>query len=253
MQPAKFTGSPVFPELAAVPTGEIARPVCLMRAILATTLANVTDRYTQDVLTSDWKMPPMSRSQQIRTKRDLLVETGWHEAVVQVEKAGGMQVVHLEDHNGTVPAFLLEGIDNLRNVIHNFRSNPDRRMVILVNHLAPGVREQCIVDEAFTIPEAHEHVLVLEHFYIKIWQPMRPKRFGWSQWPVIPRGISWKHGILVALDWPHATQADFDRGWKKILGTVRSYANLQPKLLERIEKPIDFVTSEREFLRTRWG
>ena len=71
---------------------------------------------------------------------------------------------------------------------------------------------------------------------------MRPERLGWSQWPTIPRGTSWKHGILAELGWPHASQADVAHGWKRILGTVRTYADLQPELLGRVEELIDFVT-----------
>ena len=54
---------------------------------------------------------------------------------------------------------------------------------------------------------------------------------GWQQWPVIPRGTSWKHGICAELGWPHDTQADIARAWKRILGTVRTYADLEPTLL----------------------
>ena len=45
------------------------------------------------------------------------------------------------------------------------------------------------------------------------------------------------------LGWPHATQTDVALGWKKILGTVRSYADLEPSLLGRVEELIDFVTA----------
>ena len=61
--------------------------------------------------------------------------------------------------------------------------------------------------------------------------------------PVIPRGTDWKHGICAAFGWPHGSQADIARAWKRILGTVRSYADLEPTLLGRVEELIDFVTS----------
>ena len=43
-----------------------------------------------------------------------------------------------------------------------------------------------------------------------------------------------------------ASQADVAQGWKRILGTVRSYADLEPALLGRVEELIDFVTAEPE-------
>ncbi|WP_265447272.1 DUF3097 domain-containing protein [Flexivirga meconopsidis] len=137
----------------------------------------------------------------------------------------------------------LDGVDDLRAVIRDFAPTADRRMGVLVDHLVPGTKEQRIVDEALAIPEAREDVLVLGHPYVDVWQSVRPERLGWQQWPVIPRGTSWKHGILAELGWPHATQADVAQGWKRILGTVRTYADLQPELLGRVEELIDFVTA----------
>ena len=58
------------------------------------------DRYGNDVLSGDWRAPKRGRSVDLPAERDLVVEeveTGWVGAVVRVEKAGGMHVVHLED------------------------------------------------------------------------------------------------------------------------------------------------------------
>jgi hypothetical protein len=66
---------------------------------------------------------------------------------------------------------------------------------------------------------------------------------GIEEWPVIPRGTDWKHGICAAFGWPHADQADIARAWRRILGSVDSYADLEPDLLGRVEELIDFVTS----------
>ena len=41
-----------------------------------------------------------------------------------------------------------------------------------------------------------------------------------------------------------ATQADIAQAWKRILGGVRSYADLEPALLGRVEELIDFVTTD---------
>lgn len=292
------------------------------------TLALVTDRYGTDVLSSDWRAPRRGRSQPVEATRDLVVEevqTGWCGAVVAVEKAGGMHVVHLEDRQGRTKAFplgpgfllegkpveltapksaakaalaeqrqanartasgsvavhnakarvasgsrilvegrhdaelvekvwgddlriegvvveMLDGVDDLAAVIRDFAPSRDRRLGILVDHLVAGTKETRIVEEARRAARS-EHVLIVGHPYVDVWQSVRPERLGWSQWPVIPRGTSWKHGILAELGWPHAHQADVAHGWKRILSTVRSYADLQPELLGRVEELIDFVTA----------
>jgi hypothetical protein len=41
---------------------------------------------------------------------------------------------------------------------------------------------------------------------------------------------------------PHENQADIARAWQRILGSVRSFADLEPELLGRVEQLIDFVT-----------
>ena len=45
-----------------------------------------------------------------------------------------------------------------------------------------------------------------------------------------------------ALGWPARDQADIARTWQRILGSVRSYRDLDPALLGRVEELIDFVT-----------
>jgi DUF3097 family protein len=78
----------------------------------------VTDRYGSDVLSGDWRAPRGGRSKEVEAETGLVVEdveTGWCGAVTRVEKAGGMQVVHLEDRRGRSkgfplgPGFLLDG------------------------------------------------------------------------------------------------------------------------------------------------
>ena len=72
--------------------------------------ASVTDRYGSDVLSGDWRAPRGGRSREVEAETGLVVEdveTGWCGAVVRVEKAGGMQVVHLEDRRGRTKGFPL--------------------------------------------------------------------------------------------------------------------------------------------------
>lgn len=137
---------------------------------------------------------------------------------------------------------MLDGVDDLTSVIRDFAPGAGRRLGILVDHLVAGTKETRIVEQARRAAPG-EHVLIVGHPYVDVWQSVRPERLGWTQWPVIPRGTSWKHGILAELGWPHANQADVAHGWKRILSTVRTYADLQPELLGRVEELIDFVTA----------
>lgn len=279
-----------------------------------------SDRYGADVLSGDWRAHGRTPSKEQTADPGLVVEdleTGWCGAVVRVEKAGGMHVVHLEDRHGKTRAFrlgpgflvegqpvvltaprtatgparpsrtasgsvavdttarvavgsrifvegrhdaelvekvwgddlrvegvvveLLEGVDHLADVIASFSPGPGRRMGVLVDHLVTGSKEDRLVRSALASYGGSD-VLVVGHPFVDVWQSVRPERLGWSQWPVIPRSLEWKKGVLTELGWPNSTQADVATGWKKILGTVRSYADLEPELLGRVEELIDFVT-----------
>ncbi|MEP6650873.1 MAG: DUF3097 domain-containing protein [Lapillicoccus sp.] len=137
---------------------------------------------------------------------------------------------------------LLNGVDDLPAAIAEFGPGPGRRMGVLVDHLVPGTKESGIVDAVRALPGARAHVTVLGHPHVDVWQSVRPARLGLEAWPVVPRGQDWKHGICAALGWPHATQADIALAWKRILGRVRTYADLEPTLLASVEELIDFVT-----------
>ncbi|HET6693741.1 MAG TPA: DUF3097 domain-containing protein [Pedococcus sp.] len=292
----------------------------------------MTDRYGSDVLSGDWRAPRGGRSREVEAETGLVVEdveTGWCGAVTRVEKAGGMQVVHLEDRRGRSKGFplgpgflldgspviltapraaaraqvaaarqaasrtasgsvavhgakarvasgsrifvegrhdaelvervwghdlriegvvveMLDGVDDLSAAIRDFQPGPGRRMGVLVDHLVAGTKEHRVVAEAQRLQPYAAHVRILGHPYVDVWQSVRPERLGLRAWPVIPRGQSWKHGICAHLGWPHETQADIARAWKQILGTVRSYADLEPTLLASVEELIDFVTAPGE-------
>jgi hypothetical protein len=137
---------------------------------------------------------------------------------------------------------MLAGVDDLTAAIAGFQPGPGRRMGVLVDHLVPGTKEHRIVEAARAMGPHAPHVRVLGHPYVDVWQSVRPERLGLSAWPVIPRGRSWKHGICAHLGWAHDTQADIAQAWKRILGTVRTYADLEPTLLASVEELIDFVT-----------
>ena len=294
----------------------------------------MNNRYGADVLSGDWRVPRNGRAREVEAESGLVVEdveTGWCGAVVRVEKAGGMHVVHLEDRRGRSKGFplgpgflldgapviltqpaaatssassaaapgttasrtasgstavrglrarvaagsrifvegkhdaelvekvwgddlriegvvveMLDGVDDLAAVIRDFQPGPGRRLGVLVDHLVPGTKETKLVQEARALRRYAPYVTILGHPYVDVWQSVRPARLGWEKWPVIPRGQSWKHGIVAALGWPCDTQADIAHAWKRILSTVRTYADLEPTLLASVEELIDFVTSDSE-------
>jgi hypothetical protein len=137
----------------------------------------------------------------------------------------------------------LGGVDDLDGLIREFAPGPGRKVGVLVDHLVPGSKESRIAEQVARGPYG-DRVLIVGHPFIDIWQAVKPDRVGLSRWPVIPRSIEWKHGICESLGWPHADQADIARAWKRILGTVNSFADLEPELLGRVEQLIDFVTEE---------
>jgi hypothetical protein len=287
------------------------------------------DRYGHDVLAGDWRRAGRPTAEPVPAEPGLVVEdaqTGWCGAVVRVEKAGGMHVVHLEDRHGRSRGFplgsgflvdgapvvltpprqataaalaaarradartasgstavrgtragvatasrlfvegrhdaelvekvwgddlrvegvvveMLDGVDDLAAEIARFAPGPARRMGVLVDHLVPGTKESGIVEAVRALPGTRGCVMVLGHPYVDVWQSVRPERLGLDAWPVVPRGQSWKHGICAALGWPHETQADIARAWRRILGQVRTYADLEPSLLASVEELLDFVTA----------
>lgn len=160
---------------------------------------------------------------------------GRHDAEL-VEKVWGADL-RIE---GVVVEYI-EGVDNLAELLAEFKPGPTRRVGVLVDHLVPGSKESRIAEAVARGPHGR-HVLVVGHPYVDVWQSVKPARLNLTAWPQIPRSIEWKHGICQALGWPHEDQADIARAWQRILGQVRTYADLEPALLGRVEQLIDFVT-----------
>ncbi|MBA2446076.1 MAG: DUF3097 domain-containing protein [Nocardioidaceae bacterium] len=136
----------------------------------------------------------------------------------------------------------LEGVDDLPEHLASFGPAPERKAGVLVDHLVAGSKESRIAARVAGGPMG-QHVLVVGHPFVDIWQAVKPDRLGLDAWPVVPRGMSWKHGVCQQLGWPHRNQADIARAWQHILSRVSSYADLEPALLGRVEQLIDFVTS----------
>jgi hypothetical protein len=132
----------------------------------------------------------------------------------------------------------LGGADELLEAVRQFAPTSECKLGVLLDHLVPNSKEQRIADEvrrAFP-----QHVVILGHPYIDVWQAVRPATLKITAWPVIPRGEDWKTGICRELGWNQDTSAT----WRTILGNVTSYADLEPSLLGRVEELIDFVTQE---------
>lgn len=279
----------------------------------------MADRYGEDVLAGDWRVPARGRSTTISADPGLVVEeavTGFVGEILRVERDLG--TVELEDRHlvrrtfPLGPGFLLEGrpvvltapvrstptgptrtasgsravadqrarvalpsriyvegrhdaelvekiwgddlrvegvaveylggIDDLAAIVRDFAPTSERRLGVLVDHLVPGSKESRLADTVSAVP----HVLVVGHPYVDVWQSVKPARLGVDSWPTIPKGTDWKRGVCAAFGWPHQDQADIARAWKHILGRVRSWTDLEPEFLGRVEELIDFVTVPSE-------
>ncbi|MUL40193.1 DUF3097 domain-containing protein [Streptomonospora sp. PA3] len=167
-----------------------------------------------------------ARSRVARESR-IYVE-GVHDAEL-VEKIWG----HDLRIEGVVVEYL-EGVDRLPAIVADFAPGPGRRLGVLVDHLVPGSKESRIAEEV-----SSPHVLVTGHPFVDIWQAVKPSVLGFSAWPDVPRGVPWKEGVLRAL----GSGEEPGEAWRRILGSVRTYADLEPELLGRVEELIDFVTA----------
>jgi hypothetical protein len=130
----------------------------------------------------------------------------------------------------------LGGIDDLLGAVSGFEPGPTRRLVVLVDHLVPNSKESRIAEQVHQ--RWSPFVNVLGHPYIDVWQAVRPRAVGIAAWPDVPRGQDWKLGTCRALGWPEDPAA----AWRRILGRVNDYTDLDPALLARVEEAIDLVT-----------
>lgn len=128
----------------------------------------------------------------------------------------------------------LEGIDDLEAIVADFAPSPGRRLGVLVDHLVPGSKETRIASRV-----TGEHVLVCGHPFVDVWEAVRPSAVGIAAWPVVPKGLPWKEGVVEALGW----RCDTGEAWRRILGSVGDYRDLEAALVGRVEELIDFVTA----------
>ncbi len=162
---------------------------------------------------------------------------GRHDAEL-VERIWGDDLRHV----GVVVEYL-GGIDELAAIVADFAPERGRRLGVLVDHLVPGSKETKIAARVAAGPYA-DFVLVLGHPYVDVWQAIKPARVGLKVWPEIPRDVEWKHGVCDVLRLPHRDQADIAAAWQAILGTVRTWSDLERPMLTCVEQLIDFVTQD---------
>ncbi len=165
----------------------------------------------------------------------ILVE-GRHDAEL-VEKVWGADL-RVE---GVVVEYL-QGIDLLDDMLRDDPPSAKRRYGVLVDHLVPGSKESRIAAAVASGPH-REHVVVVGHPFVDVWQCVTPAAMGIERWPEIPRGTDWKTGICRAFGWPAETKEDFGLAWQRVLARVHGYRDLEPSLLGRVEQLIDFVTA----------
>ncbi len=164
---------------------------------------------------------------QVAKESRIYVE-GVHDAEL-VEKIWG----HDLRVEGVVVEYL-EGVDDLPAIVEEFAPDEGRRLGVLVDHLVEGSKESRIAARV-----SSPHVLVTGHPFIDVWEAVKPSTVGISTWPSVPRGVPWKEGVLAELGWGN----DVGAAWRRILGSVRSFTDLEPDLLGRVEELIDFVTA----------
>ncbi len=168
--------------------------------------------------------PPRQQARVARASR-ILVE-GRHDAEL-VERVWGDD---LRDIGVVVE--LLEGADNLEEVVRGFGPGPGRRLGILLDHLVDGSKESRI---AAAID--HPDVCIVGHPYVDIWQAVKPSVLGIAAWPDVPRGSPWKEGIVAAL----GLQVEPGVFWRDLLARISDWTQLESALIGAVETLIDFV------------
>lgn len=134
---------------------------------------------------------------------------------------------------------LLDGADHLREVVASFGPRPGRRLGVLLDHLVDDSKESRLAAGV-----GHPDVLVAGHPYVDVWAAVKPATIGLDKWPDIPRGRSWKDGVMEAVG-PRlgpGAEADARRFWTLLLGSVSSWTDLEAPLVGAVESLIDFVT-----------
>jgi len=126
----------------------------------------------------------------------------------------------------------LDGADDLAERVRGFRTGPNRRLGVLLDHLVEGSKESRLAAE-IDDPD----VLITGHPFVDVWQAIKPAVAGIDRWPDVPPPTPWKEGVMTALG-AAGTTGEY---WRQLLGRVTSWTDLEPELLGAVEQLIDFV------------
>ncbi|HWH32165.1 MAG TPA: DUF3097 family protein [Egibacteraceae bacterium] len=194
------------------------RPATLVRPRAAGTAPRVT--------ASGAIAAPRARAR-VAVPHRLFVE-GVHDAEL-LEKVWGEEL-----REAAVVVEPLHGADDLADAVRAFAPGPDRRLGILLDHLVPGSKEERLAARVRA-----PHVLVAGHPWVDVWQGVRPRSVGLPSWPTVPRGTDWKTGVCAALG-----AGDPPAFWRRLLGSVSTYADLEPQLVGAVERLLDFLIAQ---------
>ncbi len=176
-------------------------------------------------VTASGSLAVEGRTARVARQSRILVE-GVHDAEL---------VEHVWGHDLRVEGVVVEplhGVDDLAGVVRAFVPTQERRLGVLVDHLVTGSKESRV---AATVD--HPHVLVTGHPFVDVWAAVKPERLGLEAWPDVPRDRVWKDGICEALG-----ETEHRPAWNRILGSVRTYTDLDRRFVGAVEQLIDFVT-----------
>jgi hypothetical protein len=126
----------------------------------------------------------------------------------------------------------LDGADLLADVVAEFEPGKERRLGVLLDHMVTGSKESRLAAAV-----AGPHVLVVGTPYVDVWEAVRPRALGIAAWPTVPKGTPWKEGVCTALG-----LGDPRAAWRRILGSVHDWKDLEQPFVGAVEQLIDFVT-----------
>jgi hypothetical protein len=126
----------------------------------------------------------------------------------------------------------LDGADHLADEVRAFGPTRDQRLGVLLDHLVAGSKEARLAADV-----RDPNVLVTGTPFVDVWEAVRPSAVGIAAWPVVPKGTDWKTGVCAALgvDDPRAM-------WRRILGSVHDWKQLEQPFVAAVEQLIDFLT-----------
>lgn len=152
---------------------------------------------------------------------------------------------------------VLDGADDLYERISAFKPNSKAHIGVLLDHLVAGSKETLIAQQVSKSPY-RDHVLVLGHPFVDVWQAIKPASIGIQRWPTTrkpssaePNLGSWKEQIMTSLANDHntprevkgeAASADSGRFFRVLMSYVNSWSDIETPLVNAVEQLIDFVT-----------